>query len=201
MPFEIMNIFYSVLTTTISTLLIIFLQNFFVKKTHKKENKEIEDEVAITFGKIKDSTNVIELMINNVAELKEYYVISKQQANKSFSSALLICFLGFTVFISGIAVNYFGNQNVVVYTTIAGSIVEIISGLFFWLYKNSIKQLNIYHQRLGTTEKYLTAMQLIEKMSKDTRDDNYQILMQSILRDNSVIVKQDSENKHDKLNT
>ena len=93
-----------------------------------------------------------------------------------------------------IAINYINinPNNIVIYTTIAGSIVEIISALFFWLYKNSIKQLNIYHQRLGATEKYLTAMQLIEKMSPNIQDQSYKILMLTILKDNSFIVQQNN---------
>lgn len=128
-------------------------------------------------------------MIKNVAELREYYVISKQQARKSFSAALIICILGFILFAMGIITSYFSNQNVVTFTTISGGIVEVISGLFFFMYKNSLAQLNIYHERLGATEKYLTAMQLIEKMTENKRDENYRFLMEVILVDNSSIVR------------
>lgn len=183
------DILYSVLTTVFSTSLIVILQNLLNRKINKSEAEEIKNAVDTTIENIKSSETVIDLMIKNVAELREYYIISKQQANKSFSSALLICFLGFVVFISGIIMSYLSNQNVIIYTTVSGSIVEVVSGLFFWLYKNSIYQLNIYHERLGTTEKYLTAMQLIEKMSKDKQDENYRFLMESMLIDNSSVVR------------
>lgn len=185
----ILDILYPVLTTVFSTSLIVTLQSLLNRKINKSEAEEIKNAVDTTIENIKSSETVIDLMIKNVAELREYYIISKQQANKSFSSALLICFLGFVVFISGIIMSYFSNQNIIIYTTVSGSIVEIVSGLFFWLYKNSIYQLNIYHERLGTTEKYLTAMQLIEKMSKDKQDENYRFLMESMLIDNSSVVR------------
>lgn len=46
-------------------------------------------------GKKTDDKNVLNMMMDNVSELREYYVISKQQARRSFSAALFICFLGF----------------------------------------------------------------------------------------------------------
>lgn len=188
----IFDFLFSIVSTVLSTSVLIFIQNFFNKKTNKIETEEIKNAVNTTIENIKDSETVIDLMIKNVAELREYYIISKQQANKAFSSALLICFLGFVVFISGIIISYFNSQNIIVYTTIAGSIVEVVSGLFFLLYKNSIEQLNIYHERLGTTEKYLTAIQLVEKMSQEKRDESYKFLMESILIDNSSVARQKS---------
>jgi len=194
----IFDMLFSILTTVFSTSFIVVLQNIFNRKTTKRETEEIKSEVNTTIEKIKDSETVIDLMIKNVAELREYYIISKQQANKSFSSALLVCFLGFIVFISGIIISYFSDQSVILYTTISGGIVEIVSGLFFWLYRNSTQQLNIYHERLGTTEKYLTAMQLIEKMSSEKQDESYKILIESILNDNSSIVRNTTSNNSEK---
>jgi hypothetical protein len=185
----LIDLLFSIVATVLSTSVVITMQAFSSRKTNKRDAEEVKNAVDSTMERIQDSDTVIELMIKNVAELREYYIISKQQANKSFSSALFICFLGFVVFLSGILISYFSDQNIIVFTTISGSIVEIVSGLFFWLYKNSISQLNIYHERLGTTEKCLTAIQLIEKMSQEKRDEGYRFLMESILVDNSSIVR------------
>ena len=187
----------TVLVLTISALassILMLLRSLLKKRVSKTENEEIKVEVQETIKNIQDSQNIIELLKQHVAESKGYYIISKQQAQKSFSSALFVSFLGFILYALGIAINYINinPNNIVIYTTIAGSIVEIISALFFWLYKNSIKQLNIYHQRLGATEKYLTAMQLIEKMSPNIQDQSYKILMLTILKDNSFIVQQNN---------
>jgi len=158
------------------------------RRTNKKDAEEVKNEINIIVEKIKDSETVIDLMVKNVSELREYYIISKRQANKSFSTALVVCILGFCVFVLGMFINLYGNQNIIIYTTISGGIVEVISGLFFWLYRQTTGQLNIYHERLGTTEKYLTVMQLIEKMSPDKHDENYRFLIESILKDNSLVL-------------
>ena len=185
--------FYStapILLITIISVVVSFTSVLHVStRIQKKEMHEINNDVELVYKNMEKSVDVIDLMKNNVAELREYYVISKQQARKSFTAALLICILGFILFALGILTSYFGNENVVTFTTISGSIVELISGLFFFMYKNSLNQLNIYHERLGTTEKYLIAMQLIDKMSEEKKDSNYRFLMEVILIDNSSIVR------------
>jgi len=185
--------FISVLLAVFVILIVFTIRGLISKAAIKREAEEIKDAIDSTFEENKVSENVLDLMVKNVAELRGYYVLSKQQANKSFASALLICFLGFFVFILGIFINYFSDQNIIIFTTIAGSVVEIISGLFFWLYKNTLSQLNIYHERLGTSEKYLTAIQLIDKMSQEKRDDAYKFLIESMLANYSSVL----ENKKD----
>ena len=69
----------------------------------------------------------------------------------------------------------------------------MISGLFFWLYRHAIKQLNIYHQRLGTTEKYLTAIRLVDKMGQDKHDDMYKHIIECVLIDNRMQSKEENE--------
>jgi len=188
------DILLSMIGVVGATLVMIVSQYILSKKTTIRDSEEVKKEVDKTFEILKDTETVLDLMKKNVVEMKGYYVISKQQANKSFSSALLICFLGFIIFIIGIIISYFGEQNVIIFTTFSGIMVEIVAMLFFGLYRNSMKQLNIYHERLGTTEKYLTAIQLIEKMSKEKHDDCYRVLMEYMLIDNSSIIRQ--QNNH-----
>ena len=132
-------------------------------------------------------------MLKNVRELREYYIISKRQATNAFSASLIVCFLGFIVYITGIAVFVISGENALLLTTISGTIVEVISGLFFWLYRHAIKQLNIYHQRLGTTEKYLTAIRLVDKMGQDKHDDMYKHIIECVLIDNRMRSKEENE--------
>lgn len=115
--------------------------------------------------------------------MREYYIISKRQATNAFSASLIVCFLGFIVYIAGIAVFVISGENALLLTTISVTIVEVISGLFFWFYRHAIKQLNIYHQRLGTTEKYLTAIRLADKMGEDKHDNTYWHIICCILED------------------
>lgn len=128
------------------------------------------------------------MMIDNVSELREYYVISKQQARKSFSAALFICFFGIIIYLIGIIAYLVLNKDISIITIIGGTVVEVIAGLFFWLYREATKQLGIYHQRLGSTEKYLTVIQIIKEMPEDKQSDSYSKLIEAIISDNKEII-------------
>ena len=103
--------------TTLTASVISAVVGFLTKKAYDKADEEkeyVEIKKAIDGIEIKyaDNDNVLELMLRNVKELKEYYVISKDQARKSFSAALLICFLGFFIYMFGIAAVVFFKRNI-----------------------------------------------------------------------------------------
>lgn len=80
------------------------------------------------------------------------------------------------------------DKNISIISVISGTVVEVIAGLFFWLYREATKQLGVYHQRLGSTEKYLTVMQIIREMPEDKRVEAFQNLTMAILTDNREII-------------
>ena len=180
MIYEIWNILFGIITSAGASLTLIIFKTIFDKKQNQQEAKEIQEDADKIIGDVFKSDDVIDLMLKNVRELREYYIISKRQATNAFSASLI---LGFIVYIAGIAVFIISGENALLLTTISGSIVEVISGLFFWLYRHAIKQLNIYHQRLGTTEKYLTAIRLADKMCEDKHDNTYWHIICCILED------------------
>lgn len=168
-------------------------------KIASKEKDEIENYIkkignTITIENKKNDVhkNIITMMIENVGELREYYVISKQQARRSFSASLFICFFGIIIYVIGIVAYVFFEKNISIISIIAGTVVEVIAGLFFWLYREATKQLGIYHQRLGSTEKYLIAIQIIEDMQTDNKAMFYNKLLESILIDNREIIKHEN---------
>lgn len=80
------------------------------------------------------------------------------------------------------------DKDISVISIIGGTVVEVIAGLFFWLYREATKQLSIYHQRLGSTEKYLTVIQIIKEMPEEKRVEAFQSLAMAILTDNREII-------------
>ena len=198
MVFEIMDILTGIITTVGASLGMIALKTTFDKKQNQQEEKEIQEDADKIIGDAFKSDDVIDLMLKNVRELREYYIISKRQATNAFSASLIVCFLGFIVYVAGIAVFVFSGEDTLLLTTISGTIVEVISGLFFWLYRHAIKQLNIYHQRLGTTEKYLTAIRLVDKMGQTQHDSMYRYIIECILIDNRIQLEKVPEEKKNK---
>jgi hypothetical protein len=141
-------------------------KNLLDKKVKEQETAEVTEgvdkSVNILLKNPAKDDDIMSLMLKNVAELKEYYIINKQQARKSFSSALFACIMGFVLFSAGVILAYLDiSKNVIPYTTVAGVVIEIISGLFFWLYNKAIKQINIFHSTLLETQKFLTAVHLV----------------------------------------
>lgn len=189
----IFDLVLSILSTVLGSISLMVAKEVFDRKQNHQESKEIQEDADKIIGDAFKSDDVIDLMLKNVRELREYYIISKRQATNAFSASLIVCFLGFIVYIAGIAVFVISGENALLLTTISGTIVEVISGLFFWLYRHAIKQLNIYHQRLGTTEKYLTAIRLVDKMGQDKHDDMYKHIIECVLIDNRMQSKEENE--------
>ena len=184
MQFELLSMLAPLLGTLVSYL----AKRSIDRADEKIETNQVEKAIKDITIENNENDNVLELMLKNVKELREYYVISKQQARKSFSAALFICFFGIFIYVLGIISVMIFNKDISVISIIGGTVVEVIAGLFFWLYREATKQLSIYHQRLGSTEKYLTVIQIIREMPEDKRTEAFRSLMTAILNDNREII-------------
>lgn len=193
----IYDIIYTIVSgalLSLTSFVLSYIKDRSDSKSIDKENKEIEKKIEIVKGLADEHTNVIDLMLKNVSELREYYVISKNQARRSFSAALTICFLGIIIYSFGIISTVFLGADSSIITLISGTVVEVISGLFFWLYVQASKQLDIYHKRLGSTEKYLTAISLVDKMSEAEKDKQYEWIIRKIVMPDAEITLKDESN-------
>lgn len=193
---SVLTILLSVMATAFASITSISVKNKADNKMTTDDMKAAQEAIQIVRKKLQDGKiDVISLMTDNVSELKGYYVISKNQATRVFSSTLVVCFLGFIIFIVGFIAAAITDQTLAIYTTIAGCVVEVIAGLFFWLYKNAAEQLSLYHERLGRTEKYLTAIQLVEKMSSEKKDETYRYIIETILATNNLDIPPDKSSQ------
>jgi len=149
----------------------------------EREAKEVSEAIKdlnILTEKSKEE-DIRTLMFENLKELKEFYVICKQQIRKSFSAAMFSCFAGFMLFVLAVVLFLLGGNNSASFMAgLSGAIVEIVSGLYFWMYKETSKQLGKYHKRLEATEKYLIALQIIEMIPEENRSEHYGKLIDHI---------------------
>ncbi|MBK5261607.1 MAG: hypothetical protein JJE17_03410 [Peptostreptococcaceae bacterium] len=153
-----------------------------VDNSNKEELKNITEDLKKNIDT--SISHIFDIMLSNVAELKEYYTISKRQANQSFKIASLMSLFGFLIYISGLVAVLYWDKDVKAITLISGTIIEVVSALSYWLYTQSIKQLNIYYNNLASTEKYLTVMQLIEMVPEERKYEEYRNLINYILNNN-----------------
>lgn len=144
----------------------------------ERETKEVSEAIKnlddLAEKSKEENKDIRTLMFENLKELKEFYVICKQQIRKSFSAAMFSCFAGFMLFILAVIIFLLGGNNSASFMAgLSGAIVEIVSGLYFWMYKETSKQLGKYHKRLETTEKYLIALQIIDMLPEENRNEQY----------------------------
>ena len=156
----------------------------------EREAKEISEAVKnldVLAEKSKEENQDIRaLMFENLKELKEFYVICKQQIRKSFSAAMFSCFAGFMLFVLAVIIFLLGgNSSASFMAGLSGAIVEIVSGLYFGMYKETSKQLGKYHKRLEATEKYLIALQIIEMLPEENRSEQYGKLIDHIFENSN----------------
>lgn len=177
---EILSIITQILSLA---FLCISIVNIVIQSFVKKESTSIKQETEDIVNQIQNQPDydVFKLLYKNVRESTEYYIISKRQANKSFSLALISCFLGVIIYICGFFIVAFFDQDIAILTTISGSIVELIAGLSFWVYNKCVKQLNEYHKRLNSTEKYLTSIQMADRLNETERAEMYKWLIQNVM--------------------
>ena len=189
--FIIFNLEY--LITLIIIILITIIALLIIRKTKPELFKKIknlffEEEIdefdSETYikelrNKIIDNNtsqkDVLELMLENMKEIKDYYVISKKQAKRSFSLAMIMCFTGLLfIIISTILATIF-KVSILIYLipAIGGSLAELIAATSLIVYKNSIEQLHNYYESLHNNERFLSLVNLVNKISSEKRDDAY----------------------------
>lgn len=123
----------------------------------------------------KETEDIFDFMTQNMKEIKKYYVLSKTMAKGAFTLALIMCILGFAVIILSIAIIFLKNISFLESLTpvIGGTVVEAIAGTAWVVYKKSLEQLNQYYEALHDNEKYLSSVNLVDKLTDDKKDEIY----------------------------
>ena len=130
-----------------------------------------------------DPTNVLELMSINMKEIKEYYVLSKNMARSSFRLSVSMCLLGFTLIASSIISVFILDSGLgsALVPAIGGAIVEVVAGTTLIVYKQSLDQLNKYYEALHENERFLSVVNITDKISLEKKDDVYMEIIRSQL--------------------
>ena len=123
----------------------------------------------------KDISDIIELMLLNMKEIKEYYVMSKDMAKKSFTLSVIMCIFGFCIILLSIIAMFLTDITLIesLIPVIGGAVVEVIAGTSLIVYKKSLEQLNQYYEALHSNERYLSLVNLVDKLTDDKKDETY----------------------------
>jgi hypothetical protein len=159
------------------------LLSVYEKNKITKEKRELKEEIDYYLGLIHDGrADVLTLITRNLTLLREAYIVSKQQVRNLFSAAIFTSCLGFIVFATGlIAFSSQRSGTILVCSTIATAVIELISGLIFWVYSKSIEQLNTYHKTFYENQKLLSSIHLVNGVSESNKDALYAYIVQTTL--------------------
>jgi len=114
---------------------------------------------------------VQETAARQIQILTEYYNAALSQAQRSFSLALIAAAVGLGFFLAAIGFIVFYNQEIrlPVISLISGALIEVISGINFYLYSKASSQLADFQVRLDMTQRYLLANSVCEGMEKNIK--------------------------------
>ncbi len=137
--------------------------------------------------------DAIEEMIKNNREIAEYFKISKRQEKISYGISIFCSIIGvFMLLSSVIAIGLNEEIEPTIIKIIGGTITEFVSGIVLWIHNKSLEQLNYYYKSLHENEKFLSAINLADKLGDTEKKQMYMEIIKA-----QVSVKRDVEEKEE----
>jgi hypothetical protein len=115
-----------------------------------------------------DPSKVQEVAASQVELLTIYHNVVLDQARRSFRWALIAAMIGLGFFLAAVAFLLLQQpQNLATVSLISGALIEIISGINFYLYGKTSAQLAEFQTRLDQTQRFLLANSVCEGLEGD----------------------------------
>jgi len=148
------------------------------------ETSEAEDD---------GSVGVLSIIADLMEKMGGYYDWSKKQAKIICWVAVGSCIAGALIIVAAFVLSIlrlFSFEQTLV-TAISGMITEVFSGTTLIVYRSSVKQLNYYHKSLHEDQRFLCAVDLSWRLSKDIeRDKMLATIIKSALKINETVAAQ-----------
>lgn len=156
-------------------------------KQKVQEVKEVQTDLESQLEK-EDTTGLIPLIRYSRVQLEAYYTIGLSQTQRSFRYSVIAMWIGFIIIGGGIIhyivpLEQFGinpvGADINVLIIAGGGIIELISALFLWVYRNSIAQLTYFYNRQMHTHNILMCYRIANTMDK--QDDTKRHIVEKVL--------------------
>lgn len=142
------------------------------KEKNDEKIKDNNEENIET--KKSDKKDILIQMLNNNDEITDYFKISKRQAQSSFWFSIIACIIGIVaICLSLYAVFEIKDMKFAIVSIAGGTITELIAGTVLVIHNKSALQLNYYYDALHENEKFLSAINLAEKLDDYTKRQIY----------------------------
>jgi len=128
-----------------------------------------------------DPSNIQEVAAAQLALSNLYYENVLSQARRSFNAAAIAAIGGSFFFLAAIIFAIVAKQlTASLISSVGGAVVEVVSGLNFWLYARTSVQLNSFHMRLERMQRYLVANSVAASLTGEQRESTLAKLVMSI---------------------
>jgi len=121
-----------------------------------------------------DQSGLVPLLRYSRVQLESYYAIGLTQTQRSFRYSIIAMWIGFAVILGGIIIRVvdldrFGlrplDTDISTLIIISGAIIEVISALFLWVYRSSVRQLTYFYNRQLYNHSILMSQRIAETMT------------------------------------
>lgn len=141
-----------------------------------------------------DPSKVQEIVASQIELLSIYHNLVLDQARRSFRWALIAAGIGFGFFLASVAFLLFQQaQNTAVISLISGALIEVISGINFFLYGKTSAQLAEFQTRLDKTQRFLLANSVCEGLNEEFKQKSRSNLVRAIAGINSPMRSEKTE--------
>ena len=136
---------------------------------------------------ISEPDNAIgKMLFNSLQQTKAYYKNNRIQMTIIFICAIISCFVGLTVLM--ISIFYFNNEaQTQTLGIISGTVVSLISGTFFWIYKQYNNQVQHYFNELIKIQNIFIAMELIVECNDESKNQNINKIIDKLINPSAHI--------------
>ena len=120
-----------------------------------------------------DRSGLVPLLRYSRVQLESYYAIGLTQTQRSFRYSIVAMWIGFAVILSGIIIrvvdlDHFGlrplDSDISTLIIVSGAIIEVISALFLWVYRSSVRQLTYFYNRQMYNHSVLMSQRIADTM-------------------------------------
>lgn len=128
--------------------------------------------------------------------LDQYYLQTREQAQKGFFVTVCISIFGATLIGAGILAMFLEKVKPSYITCASGVITEFISAIFFYLYNKTVTSMSKYHNKLVLSQNISIALKVADTLPDSDKTKAKNTIIDELLKDvNSYLTKSDTENK------
>ena len=150
------------------------------KTEESTEKKTKQDRISEAFTPSEGmEIDIPKMMKYNMEEINEFYVMSKYQARRAFDVAIISFIFGLLLFGAAVICALLSPSSVgVIYLSICGAITEFLSGGNMVIYNRTQDQVNHYYRGLHENERFLSAVKIVEYITRENRDKAFAQIIQ-----------------------